>query len=115
MNTTAKNVFLWIVIIVAVVVLWNFLSTVKNGNVQELTYSEFTQFMDEGRIKSTLTPVVMTGNKVEGKMLPAGAASETNFRVLIPKGSEETIANALNAKGVKVKVADDDQGSWIYM
>jgi len=115
LNTTAKNVFLWIVIIVAVVVLWNFLSTVKNGNVQELTYSEFTQFMDEGRIKSTLTPVVMTGNKVEGKMLPAGAASETNFRVLIPKGSEETIANALNAKGVKVKVADDDQGSWIYM
>ncbi|RPJ86368.1 MAG: ATP-dependent metallopeptidase FtsH/Yme1/Tma family protein [Acidobacteria bacterium] len=115
MNTTAKNVFLWIVIIVAVVVLWNFLSTVKNGNVTELTYSEFTAAVDEGRIKSTLTPVVMTGNKVEGKYLPAGTPSENNFRVLIPKGSEETIANALNAKGVKVKVADDDQGSWIYM
>jgi len=115
LNTTAKNVFLWIVIIVAVVVLWNFLSTVKNGNVQELTYSEFTAAVDEGRIKSTLSPVVMTGNKVEGKYLPAGAPSESNFRVLIPKGSEETIANALNAKGVKVKVADDDQGSWIYM
>jgi len=115
LNTTAKNVFLWIVIIVAVVVLWNFLSTVKNGNVTELTYSEFTAAVDEGRIKSTLTPVVMTGNKVEGKYLPAGTPSENNFRVLIPKGSEETIANALNAKGVKVKVADDDQGSWIYM
>ncbi|RPJ54574.1 MAG: ATP-dependent metallopeptidase FtsH/Yme1/Tma family protein [Acidobacteria bacterium] len=115
MNTTAKNVFLWIVIIVAVVVLWNFLSTVKNGNVTELTYSEFTAAVDEGRIKSTLTPVVMTGNKVEGKYLPAGTPSENNFRVLIPKGSEETIANALNAKSVKVKVADDDQGSWIYM
>jgi len=115
LNTTAKNVFLWIVIIVAVVVLWNFLSTVKNGNVTELTYSEFTAAVDEGRIKSTLTPVVMTGNKVEGKYLPAGTPSENNFRVLIPKGSEETIANALNAKSVKVKVADDDQGSWIYM
>ena len=115
MNTTAKNVFLWIVIIVAVVVLWNFLSTVKNGNVTELTYSEFTAAVDEGRIKSTINPVVMTGNKVEGKYLQPGAPSESNFRVLIPKGSEETIANALNAKGVKVKVADDDQGSWIYM
>ncbi|RPI27802.1 MAG: ATP-dependent metallopeptidase FtsH/Yme1/Tma family protein [Acidobacteria bacterium] len=115
MNTTAKNVFLWIVIIVAVVVLWNFLSTVKNGNVQELSYSEFTALVDEGRIKSNPNPVLMTGNKVEGKVLQPGAASETPFRVLIPKGSEETIANALNAKGVKVKVADDDQGSWIYM
>jgi cell division protease FtsH len=116
LNTTAKNVFLWIVIIVAVVVLWNFLSTVKNGNVQELTYSEFTEMVDAGRIRSTAsTPVVMTGNKVEGKYLPAGVQNEGTFRVLIPKGSEETIANALNAKGVKIKVADDDQGSWIYM
>ena len=115
MNTTAKNVFLWIVIIVAVVVLWNFLSTVKNGNVQELTYSEFTSFVDEGRIRSTAAPVTMTGNKVEGKYLPAGASNENNFRVLIPEGSEETIANILNGKGVRVKIADDDQGSWIYM
>ncbi len=115
MNTTAKNVFLWIVIIVAVVVLWNFLSTVKNGNVQELTYSEFTSFVDEGRIRSTTAPVTMTGNKVEGKYLPAGAPNENNFRVLIPEGSEETIANILNGKGVRVKIADDDQGSWIYM
>jgi cell division protease FtsH len=115
LNTTAKNVFLWIVIIVAVVVLWNFLSTVKNGNVAELTYSDFTTYIDEGRIKSTINPVVMTGNKVEGKYLAPGASSESNFRVLIPKGAEESIANLLNAKGVKVKVADDDQGSWIYM
>jgi cell division protease FtsH len=117
LNTTAKNVFLWIVIIVAVVVLWNFLSAVKDGNVQELTYSEFTEMVDAGRIRSTgaSSPVVMTGNKVEGKYLPAGVPNEATFRVLIPKGSEETIANALNAKGVRVKVADDDQGSWIYM
>jgi cell division protease FtsH len=115
LNTTAKNLFLWIVIIVAVVVLWNFLSSMKSGNVQELTYSQFTALNEEGRIKSSTAPVVMTGNKVEGKYLPAGASIEESFRVLIPKGSEETIANALNEKGVQVKVADDDQGSWIYM
>ncbi len=115
MNTTAKNVFLWIVIIVAVVVLWNFLSTVKNGNVQELTYTEFTTYVDEGRIRSTTAPVTLTGNKVEGKYLPPGAPNENSFRVLIPEGSEETIANILNGKGVRVKIADDDQGSWIYM
>ncbi len=116
MNTTAKNIFLWIVIIVAVVVLWNFLSTMRDGNVTEINYSDFTSLVTEGRIRSTeASPVVLTGNKVEGKYIPAGASNEKSFRVLIPKGAEETIANTLNDKGLKVKVADDEQGSWIYM
>jgi cell division protease FtsH len=115
LNATAKNIFLWIVIIVAVVVLWNFLSTMKNGNVAEITYSEFTSIVKDGRIRSSASPVTMTGNKVEGKYLPPGQQAEKSFRVLIPKGSEETVANTLNDQGVRVKVADDDQGSWIYM
>jgi cell division protease FtsH len=115
LNATAKNIFLWIVIIVAVVVLWNFLSTMKNGNVAEITYSEFTSIVKDGRIRSSASPVTLTGNKVEGKYLPPGQQVEKSFRVLIPKGSEETVANTLNDQGVRVKVADDDQGSWIYM
>jgi cell division protease FtsH len=115
LNATAKNIFLWIVIIVAVVVLWNFLSTMKNGNVAEITYSESISIVKDGRIRSSASPVTMTGNKVEGKYLPPGQQAEKSFRVLIPKGSEETVANTLNDQGVRVKVADDDQGSWIYM
>jgi cell division protease FtsH len=115
LNATAKNIFLWIVIIVAVVVLWNFLSTMKDGNVAEITYSEFTSIVKDGRIRSSASPVTLTGNKVEGKYLPPGQQTEKSFRVLIPKGSEETVANTLNDQGVRVKVADDDQGSWIYM
>ena len=116
MNTTAKNIFLWIVIIVAVVVLWNFLSTVKNGSLEEITYSEFTVFVKENRIRSQPTsPVVMTGNKIEGKYLPEGAQNTRGFRVLIPKGAEETIANTLNEQGFVVSVADDEQNSWLYM
>ena len=115
MNTTAKNVFLWIVIIVAVVVLWNFLQTVRTGNVREVNYSEFTSMVKDNKIRSyPNAPVVFTGNEVEGKYVDANNA-EQQFRVIIPKGSEETAANTLNEKGIIVKVTDDEQGSLVYM
>ncbi|MDA2934358.1 ATP-dependent zinc metalloprotease FtsH [Acidobacteria bacterium AH-259-D05] len=117
MNTTAKNIFLWIVIIVAVVVLWNFLNTVRSGNVDEVNYSEFTSMVKNDKIRSYPTaPVVLTGNEVEGKYIPDSAPqTERRFRVIIPKGSEETIANTLNENGIIVKVNDDEQGSLFYM
>ncbi|MDA2927290.1 ATP-dependent zinc metalloprotease FtsH [Acidobacteria bacterium AH-259-G07] len=116
MNTTAKNIFLWIVIIVAVVVLWNFLNTVRSGNVDEVNYSEFTSMVSNDKIRSYPTsPVTLTGNEVEGKYLDSATQTERKFRVIIPKGSEETIANTLNEKSVIVKVNNDEQGSLIYM
>lgn len=115
MNTTGKNVFLWIVIIVAVVVLWNFLNTVRSGDVREVNYSEFTSMVKDNKIRSSPNaPVVLTGNEVEGKFVDANE-TEQHFRVIIPKGSEETIANTLNEKDIIVRVNDDDQGSLVYM
>ncbi|MFB3141789.1 MAG: ATP-dependent zinc metalloprotease FtsH [Acidobacteriota bacterium] len=116
MNTTAKNVFLWIVIIVAVVVLWNFLNTVRSGNVDEVNYSDFTSMVKNDNIRSNPTsPVTLSGNEVEGKYIDSVTNTERKFRVIIPKGSEETIANTLNEKGIIVKVNDDDQNSFVYM
>jgi len=114
-NTTGKNVFLWIVIIVAVVVLWNFLNTVRSGDVREVNYSEFTSMVKDNKIRSSPNaPVVLTGNEVEGKFVDVNEI-EQSFRVIIPKGSEETIANTLNEKDIIVRVNDDDQGSLVYM
>jgi cell division protease FtsH len=115
LNTTAKNVFLWIVIIVAVVVLWNFLNTVRSGDIKEVNYSEFTSMVKDNKIRSSPnSPVELSGNEVEGKYVDANEM-EQRFRVIIPKGSEETIANTLNEKEIIVKVNDDEQGSLVYM
>ena len=115
MNATAKNIFLWIVIIVAVVVLWNFLNTVRSGDVREVNYSEFTAMVKDNKIRSyPNSPVVLTGNEIEGKYVDA-SETEQRFRVIIPKGSEETIANTLNEKEIIVRVNDDEQGSLVYM
>ncbi len=118
MNTTAKNVFLWILIIVAVLVLWNFLDTIRNGNIDDINYSEFTALVKNDQIRSYPTaPVTFSGNgnQIEGKYLDTASKAERKFRVIIPKDSQETIANTLNENGVIVKVKDDEQGSLIYV
>ena len=111
MNTTARSIFLWVVVIVAVVALWQFLSQVNSGNVDQLNYSEFIQTLADGKIEE----IAMTGNKVEGKYHSSSSDTLLSFRVIIPKGSEETIANQLDAKGVVVEVNESEQSSWIYV
>ncbi|MBI4456955.1 MAG: ATP-dependent zinc metalloprotease FtsH [Acidobacteria bacterium] len=106
MNTTAKNIFLWIVIIVAVVVLWNFLSTVRTGNVETLNYTQFTQLITSKGIKQ----VTITANKVEGEYKDSGR----KFKTLLPNNAAD-IATILNENGVQVEVGDTEQGPWIYL
>ena len=114
MNTTAKNVFLWVVIVVAVVVLWNFLNSFKSANVEEITYSEFNQLVQNDALRSSRgNPVVITGNQVEGTFEESG--NDRKFEVLIPGGAEQDIANLLIEKGMAVEIRKDDQGGWIYM
>jgi cell division protease FtsH len=111
LNTTAKNVFLWIVIVVSVVVLWNFLNTFKSSNIEEINYSQFDEYIRDDKVTS---PILITGNQVEGSFLDT-SGNERKFKVLIPKGAEETIADTMVEKGLSVEIAEDDQGGWIYM
>lgn len=114
MNTTAKNVFLWIIIVVAVVVLWNFLNGFKNANVEDISYTDFYQLARNGALKSSRSnPIVVTGNQVEGTFNESG--NDKKFKVLIPNGAEEEISTMLIEKGLVVEIAEDDQGGWIYM
>jgi len=114
LNTTAKNVFLWIIIVVAVVVLWNFLNGFKNANVEDISYTDFYQLARNGALKSSRSnPIVVTGNQVEGTFNESG--NDKKFKVLIPNGAEEEISTMLIEKGLVVEIAEDDQGGWIYM
>jgi cell division protease FtsH len=113
-NTTAKNVFLWFLIVVSIVMLWNFLNDFRNGDIKQLKYSEFNQLVENDKIRgNNQTPIVITGNTVEGVFDDGG--SDVQFEVLIPKGAEENVADTLVAKNLAVEIGDDDQGGWFYM
>lgn len=94
--------------------LWNFLNDFRNGDIRQLKYSEFNQLVENDKIRgNTQIPVVITGNTVEGVFDDGG--SDVQFEVLIPKGAEENVADALIARNLAVEIGDDDQGGWFYM
>ncbi len=112
MNTTAKNIFLMVVIIVAVFALFQFLSSVNSGAVDDLTYSMFTTYMRDNRIDSV--EITQSGS-VEGKYRRSNSEPVRGFTVEIPVDSIGPIAASLNENGVNVTIKKDDQNNLLYM
>jgi cell division protease FtsH len=105
LNTTLKNVLLWVVVIVAVVVLVNFLYTLKQANVVDLSFSEFYESIG----KKTIDKAVLSGDEVRGEL-----GNGTAFKTVIPEDSRLDLAKQLAEAGVRVKIEKSDRGSWVY-
>ncbi|GAB4238159.1 MAG: ATP-dependent zinc metalloprotease FtsH [Acidobacteriota bacterium] len=114
MNTTARNLFLWIVILVTIVVLWHFLNTLNTGNVEEISYTQFHQLLQNEQLRSSPgNPIVISGNQVEGTLVQNG--NDRKFKVIIPNGAEQEVADRLLEKGLYVEIKPADEGGWIYL
>ncbi|HRV09353.1 MAG TPA: ATP-dependent metallopeptidase FtsH/Yme1/Tma family protein, partial [Acidobacteriota bacterium] len=114
MNTTARNLFLWIVILVTIVVLWNFLNTFNTADVEEITYSEFHRLLQNDRLRSSPgTPIVISRNRVEGTLVQND--TDRKFFVVIPDGAEQDVADRLIQKGLVVEIKPADEGGWVYI
>jgi len=114
LNTTARNLFLWIVILVTIVVLWNFLNTFNTADVEEITYSEFHRLLQNDRLRSSPgTPIVISRNRVEGTLVQND--TDRKFFVVIPDGAEQDVADRLIQKGLVVEIKPADEGGWVYI
>ncbi len=118
MNANAKNIFLWIVIIVAVLALWHFLSNMKNSNIDDLTQNRFYELIEENAIKGTPSDeVIIHKTKIEGRYVNPEAPHQQQhkFTVNILEGQGVEIAERLRKNGVAVKAAEDDEGGWMVL
>ena len=118
MNPNAKNIFLWIVIIVAVLALWHFLSNMQTGNTDELNLSQFTRLVEENALKgSSAEPVIIHKTKVEGRYVDPDAPhqQQRKFVVNILEDQSGDLADQLHKNGVIVKVAEEDEGGWMVL
>ncbi len=111
MNTTAKNIFLMVVIIVAVIALWNFFSNVQNGSAVDITFTNFISMVNDNRIDSAK---ISQGGNVEGKYRPPNSEVR-GFKTVIAPSSVDRIANTLNEQGVNVDIIKDDQSNLLWM
>jgi cell division protease FtsH len=103
MSPFSKNVALWLVIVLVVVLLFNVFNGLTEKGGFEPNYSDFLKNVDEGRVES----VTIRGNMVTGR-LKGGA----EFRTYIVDSPD--LVKLLRDRGVRISVKPPDQNPW-YM
>jgi len=101
LNSTLKSLLFWMVLIVGVVLIWNFSNSFQQRD-RVITFSEFMQRVDSGQVAS----VTITGSEVTGV-----DKSNEGFRLVVP-GQFDGLANKLLDKGVVVKAEKEAASPW---
>ncbi len=103
MNSTAKTVLFWVLVIASAGVLW---TVVQNGKNQrpdkEVSFSQFMTDANQGKVAE----VTVNGQEVRGKY-----ADKSAFHTTAPD-KDPTMYKQLLDKGVSVNVKDLAAGSW---
>ncbi|MFQ5777498.1 MAG: ATP-dependent zinc metalloprotease FtsH [Terriglobia bacterium] len=103
MNSTARNILFWVVLLLAIVFLVKMLNTGMGGNTQEPTFTEFMDKVEAGEVAK----VVVNGNQVEGEY-----NSAQKFKTYIPPDYPD-IYKTLREQGVEITVKDASGPSWL--
>jgi cell division protease FtsH len=102
LNTTAKSILLWAVVVFVCILLWNFYSKLKESSLGPwISFTEFYQHIHDKKIKS----VKLATHEAEGEF-----TNGSKFRVVLPAGSQWDLAKELHGAGVGVEVIPPEQG-----
>jgi len=101
MNPFYKNLALWMVIGLVVLLLFNVFSGLSEKGGPEPSYSDFVKNVETGRVES----VTMRGNLVTGRLKDG-----TEFRTHIVESGD--LVKLLRDRGVKISVKPPDQNPW---
>jgi cell division protease FtsH len=99
-NSTFKNVMLWMSLAVVIFLAWHFAQIQKKET--NFKFSEFMQQVDAGQVAE----VTITGNEVKGK-----TTAHEPFRTVAPGGYDKLV-DALLAKHVAVNYQSDQSSAW---
>jgi cell division protease FtsH len=102
MSNFGRNLALWVIIAVLLVVLFDLFQPNSNQHgAQQFAYSEFVSEMNEGHIAN----VTIAGHTVTGML---NTPDHTAFQTYTP--DDPTLAQRLTEKGVKVTAKPEDEG-----
>jgi cell division protease FtsH len=104
LNQFYKNLALWLVILLVMILLYDMVAN-KKQEIKVLPYSDFVTAVTEGQVKE----VVIQGPNVEGKM-----QDNTAFKTYAP--NDLGLIPDLRSKGVTINARpDDDRGIWFTL
>src|SRR6201996_8931018 len=103
MSSNVKTAVFWVVILLAVVLVWMAVKTGRGPTPQNLSVSDFVTYVQDGKVKEAN----ITGTDVQGSMMDGRA-----FHTVVPPNYPE-IYKLLQDKGVKYTWKDSTGSGWI--
>lgn len=100
MNQFYKNISLWLVIVLMMVMLYNIFNQQQTGQV-DVGYSEFLAMVEDGRIQSVV---------IQGQELYLTDGSGAQYKSFAPDDGE--LIGFLRSKGVAIKAKPPAESSW---
>ena len=106
MNSTVKQILIWVVLIAAVLCLWTLVSKNVGGqHDQALSYSDLLHRAQDGKIKD----VIIDGSTVTGHL-----TNNDQFHTTVPANDPEMYPLLLS-KGVSITNKDQNGNYWVSM
>ncbi len=106
MNATIKNLLLWMVILVLIILAWNVFKT-GAAVVEEVTFSQFLDQVAQGHVQK----VKIRGEEITGMYAPAAGKREPQFRTYAP--SYPKLVDDLRAKNVAIEIMPTKDSSLV--
>ena len=109
MNQNVKNALLFVVIIVSVVLLWNWMTTTRAGT-KEIAFSDFLDRVD----KNQVSEVLIRGDEVYGRSPEPATAhplAGRPFDFVTYSPGYDKLVSLLREHNVKIKAEQPSQGS----
>jgi cell division protease FtsH len=105
-NATIKNLLLWMVILVLIILAWNVFKT-GAAVVEEVTFSQFLDQVAQGHVQK----VKIRGEEITGMYAPAAGKREPQFRTYAP--SYPKLVDDLRAKNVAIEIMPTKDSSLV--
>jgi cell division protease FtsH len=103
MNSNAKTVIFWVVLVCVAVLLYTVVRTNNSRTLQELNLTQFLDLVQQGRVKQ----VTITGNDVRGQF-----HDKTELHVSIPPNYPDLYKTLID-KNVNVSIKDSSSPYWV--
>ena len=104
MNPSVRSFAFWMVLVVVVVLVWNFSTQLQTGD-ESVSFSEFVRMVDSGQVER----VTLTGNDITGT-----TSSGEEFRTYAPS-QYEGLVNQLVERDVAVDAKEAAGSPWLML
>jgi cell division protease FtsH len=103
---TSKGIMFWIASLIIIILLWNMMTSVSESKVEKLSFSDFMNNVEEGRIITAK----IDGNEVRGEQVNTSGKTkyQTNIFIEYPE-----FIKILRKNGVKIEVESLNKNEWI--